>query len=328
MSGMSCTAERVLARLVRAQRVLITGHLNPDGDSLGSQLALAELAERLGAEVAVIGHDQIPSNYSQLPQIERLVVSTELPADAAERFDTVIAVECPDPSRAGYPDLAGLALVNIDHHTSNEMYAQLNFVDPQAPAVGEMVWQLYSRAGVQPSTAAATNLYLALVTDTGDFRYANATPRAFLAAAALVEAGAGIEQVAGWVHDSRSVAAVRLLGEARRTWELSCDNRLASIWVDQHAFAAAEASSGDTEDIINTPRSIAGVEVVVFFKQAGPDAVRVSLRSKGSHDVCRVAQRFGGGGHVNAAGCTVQAGLLETRERVTRELRSMFEEAG
>jgi phosphoesterase RecJ-like protein len=167
---------------------------------------------------------------------------------------------------------------------------------------------------------------VALTTDTGDFRYSNATRRAFEAAAEMVDAGADPSRIADWVHGRRTAASIRLLGEALRTLTLEFGGRLAIIELDQSAFARSKAQPTDSEDIINHPRSIAGVQAVAFFKQWEPGVVHISFRSKGQIDVRTVAARFGGGGHANAAGCRVDGSLADTRERVTAEFAVLLEE--
>jgi phosphoesterase RecJ-like protein len=216
-------------------------------------------------------------------------------------------------------------VLNIDHHRANPCYGEVNYVDEEAPAVGEMVWRMYLETGCALSADAATNLFVAVSTDTGDFRYSNATSRAFRTAAALVEAGARPAQVAEWVHQGRAQASVRLLGEALRTLEIECGGRLASLAVDQEAFRRAHATPADTEDIISTPRSIAGVEVVAFFKQWEPGVIHISLRSKAEIDVRRVAVELGGGGHTNAAGCTVHGELSKVSRQVRARLAQLLD---
>lgn len=319
--------EVAVTRLRRAKRVLITCHANPDGDALGSELALTELADRLGVDYVVTNHDPTPLNLSRLPGIERIAVAPELPTDFPDGFDLAITLECSSADRCGFVGIDRLPILNIDHHKSNDRFGEVNFLDSEAPAVGEMVLKMFDCAQIQPSAQAATNMYAALATDTGDFRYSNATSRAFRAATSLVEAGAAPAQVAEWVHEHRSLATVRLLGEAMRTLEVSSQGRLATIAVDRAAFDRAGATPADTEEIVNLPRSIAGVEAVAFFKQWEEAVVRVSLRSKGALDVATVAARFGGGGHTNAAGCTLNDSLDRVRVRVTQELKQLLENA-
>jgi phosphoesterase RecJ-like protein len=304
-------------RLKEAYRVLITCHRNPDGDALGSELGLAEMADRFGVQAVIVNRDRTPANLGKLPGADRIQVADDLPEDFPSAYDLVITVECPGLDRTGYEGLTRVPILNIDHHPANPAYGVVNFLDEASPAVGEMVWQMYVEAGLVPSPDAATNLFVALSTDTGDFRYSNATGRAFRAAAEMVDAGARPTRVANWVHNHRSLASVRLLGEALQTLRIMCDGKLAVITADQGAFQRAGAGPEDTEEIVNIPRSIAGVEAVAYFKQWEDGTVRVSLRSRGDVDVRAVAESFGGGGHVNAAGCAVQGELSQIEHEVS-----------
>jgi bifunctional oligoribonuclease and PAP phosphatase NrnA len=306
-----------VARLSRARRVLVTSHASPDGDAIGSELALAELLARLGVKASISNRDPAPTYLAALPGGERIVVSSELPVDFPDDFDLVATVECPDLDRPGLAGLDRLPIVNIDHHRGNPSYGEVNYLDEDSPAVGEMIWRMFRFAGVTPSPEAATNAYVALSTDTGDFRFGNATSRAFRAAAEMVEAGARPAEVASWVHESRSAASVRLLGEALQSLRFDCGGQLASMAIDTAGYRRAGAGPSDSEDLINVPRSIAGVEVVAFFKQWEPGVVRVSLRSRGDIDVRAVAAAYGGGGHTNASGCTVHGDLESVRRDVT-----------
>ena len=314
MTAISSDPNAAVDRFKKAYRVLLTCHRNPDGDALGSELALVELADRLGIESVIVNRDSTPENLSNLPLAERIQVSETLPEDFPAGFDLVVTVECPGLDRTGFEGLAEVPILNIDHHPANPAYGVVNFLDENSPAVGEMVWRMYGEAGLIPTPEAATNLFVALSTDTGDFRYSNATGRAFRTAAEMVDAGAQPAMVANWIHNHRSLASVRLLGEALRTLRIQCGGKLALITADQEAFRRADAGPEDTEEIVNIPRSISGVEAVAYFKQWEPGAVRVSMRSRGSVDVRAVAESFGGGGHKNAAGCAI-SGDLEAIER-------------
>jgi phosphoesterase RecJ-like protein len=258
---------------------------------------------------------------------DRIVVADDLPNDFPEKYDLVITVECPELQRTGFEGLTNRPILNIDHHPANPAYGVVNYLDDESPAVGEMVWRLFGELGVLPSPDAATNMFVALSTDTGDFRYSNATGRAFRAAGEMVDAGAQPARVANWVHNNRSLASVRLLGESLRTLRIICNGKLALITADQEAFRRAEANPEDTEETVNVPRSIAGVEAVAYFKQWEPGIVRVSLRSRGSVDVRAAAASFGGGGHTNAAGCTIQGELTEVEEKVASAVAAALEDS-
>jgi phosphoesterase RecJ-like protein len=317
-------ASLAVDRMRSAHRVLLTSHRNPDGDAIGSELALVELATRLGIEPVVVNRDPAPTSLSELPGMERVTVAEDLPDDFPESYDLVITVECPDLDRAGFDGLDRAPILNIDHHLANPAYGEVNYLDEDAPAVGEMVWSMFAAAKIEPSAAAATNMYVALVTDTGDFRYSNARPRAFRAAAEMVEAGAEPPLIAEWVHDGRTEASVRLLGEALTTLRFSLGGRLASLAVGPDAFERAGADSTDTDEIINVPRAVAGVEAVLFCKQWEPGTVKVSLRSRGDIDVCSVAAAYGGGGHTNAAGCALDTDLDTARAKLEASLAELL----
>lgn len=325
MSGRTTDPRPAVERLGRAHRVLITSHRNPDGDALGSELALAALARELGVEAVIVNRDPAPAGLAELPGAGTVQVLDAPPADFPAAWDLVAVMECPGLDRTGFDGLDAVPILNIDHHADNGVYGQVNYLDEDSPAVGEMVWRMFTAAHVMPDPATATCCFTALSTDTGDFRYANATQRAFLAAAEMVAAGARPEEVSQWVHERRTEASVRLLGEVLSTLELTCGGRLALVQADAAAFARAGAGTEDTEDIVNVPRTIAGVEVVAFFKEPRPGTVRVSLRSRGAVDVKSVAAALGGGGHTNAAGCSVEGSLQEARARIVPALEKLLE---
>jgi len=307
-------------RFKGSYRALLTCHRNPDGDAIGSELALAELADRIGVGTVIVNRDPTPANLALLPGADRIVVADTLPEDFPDGFDLVVTVECPGLDRAGFEDLTRLPILNIDHHPANPAYGVVNYLDETSPAVGEMVWRMYGEIGIVPTPAAATNLYTALSTDTGDFKYSNATGRAFRSAAEMVDCGAEPAKVAEIVHGNRSEASVRLAGEVLRSLRIECDGRLAVMTADEEAFRRAQAGPEDTEEIVNIPRSIAGVEAVAFLKQHQAGIVSVSFRSRGNFDVRKVAAGFGGGGHRNAAGCTITGNVSDAEREVTAAL--------
>lgn len=316
----------ILHRLQRCYRILIVGHLSPDGDCIGAAIGFAELAEKLGVSAVIFNHDPLPTGLAELPGAEKIRSGETLPEDFPQRFDMVVCMECPSPDRTGFENLHRLPILNIDHHRANSRYGEINFLDEEAPAVGEMVWRLWNEAPVQPSSETATALFAAISTDTGDFRYSNATGSAFRAAAEMVDWGADPTLVAELVHQRRSEGAVRLMGEALRSLGLESGGRLALIEVNPEAFERSKAKPEDTDEIVNLPRSIAGVEIVAFFKEIQRGSVRVSLRSKGDLDIRSVAVDFGGGGHTNAAGCTIVGNLDQAREQLVPRLKALLED--
>ncbi len=325
MSRVTSDAAEAVAHLRRARRILITSHTSPDGDALGSALAMQQLASALAIDGHVVQRDPHPASLGFLPGIEAVELATRISPGAPASWDLAVVLECPGITRPGLEGLEQLPILNIDHHLENERYGELNYLDEEAPAVGEMVLRMAEAAGVALSPAMATCLYTALVTDTGDFRYSNATPRAFDAARRLVAAGAKPHLIADALWNQTPARVVRLTAEVLTTLELHAGGRLAVITCDLGMLARAGAYPEDTENLINTPRTIANVEVAALFKAFNPGVTRVSLRSRGEVDVQRVAVQFGGGGHRNAAGCTVTRPLSEARRALLDLLVSLVE---
>ena len=302
--------------------LVVTSHSRPDGDALGSSLAVAQGLEQLGKSVRVVSADPPPSNYADLPGVEALAVTGQLdPGDS----QAVIVLECNNLVRTGVSGLADLTVINIDHHPGNEEFGRYNWLDPTAAAVGEMVYLLLLDLGVQITKEIATNLYVAVLTDTGSFQFSNTTAETFRIAGELVAAGVEPGQVSQSVYFSQPLARLRLLGEILETLEVHPSGRIAWIHLRQSALQRTGAASSDTEGLVNYPLSVGGVEVCAFFREEPGGGYRVSLRSKNEHDVGAVASLFGGGGHRNAAGLSVGGDFAEARRKVVGSLENLFE---
>lgn len=313
--------DALLERLRQGHRFLITSHINPDGDAVGSSLGLTRVLRKLGKSSLVWLHDAVPGLYSVLPGSERVHTGIELPHGFPENFDAVLVLECPSLERSGLAGPirgAGLPVINIDHHLGNEPYGQVNWVDTAAPAVGVLVHRIAQALHLDLDPATADCLYLALVTDTGGFRHSNSTAVAFDAAAGLVREGATPDKVSMWLYDSRPESAVRLMARVLATLEMHAEGRVAMVHLDQDMIAATGAQPGDSEGLIDFPRSIAGVQAVALLRQLEDGRWKASLRSRGAVNVERVARLRGGGGHQNAAGFT--AGPEDDLETLRAEL--------
>lgn len=306
ISASTAPPAELVERLRSGRRFLLTSHVNPDGDAIGSELGLARVLESLGKEAVVWNRDPAPRVYDPLPGSAAIHVGETPPRGFPDAFDAAIPLECPSLERCGLEEeLEALPLLNIDHHLGNDGYGEIAWVDPSAPAVGAMVYRLARALGAEVDPETATALYLTLVTDTGGFRFPNATAEAFESAAALVREGAEPYRVAHWLFESQPEPAVRLLGEVLRTLELHRDGRIATVWLTRAMIESCGARPGDSEGLIDHPRSIAGVDAVALFRELEDGGVKVSLRSRGDIDVQAVARERGGGGHKNAAGCTI-----------------------
>ncbi len=293
----------LIESLRRGGRFLLTSHLNPDGDAVGSEIGLARLLGQMGKEATIWNHDPAPRIYRPLAGSDGIHVGQTPPDGFPESFDAAIVLECTHPERTGLDGpLAALPLINIDHHLGNEGYGESNWVDTAAPAVGAMVFRFARALDLELDRDTANALYLTLVTDTGGFRYSNTTAEAFEAAAELVRHGAQPQTVSHWLYESQPEPMLRLLGEMLQTLELHAGGRIATAVLTREMSRRSGARAGDSEGLIDYPRSIAGVEAVALFRQLADGTFKVSFRSRGGPDVQRVADRFGGGGHKNAAG--------------------------
>jgi phosphoesterase RecJ-like protein len=319
--------DRLVARLRQGHRFLLVSHTNPDGDAIGSELGLARVLRSIGKRAAIWNRDATPALYAALPGAAAIRVGSAPPADFPGAFDAAVVLDCPTLERTGLEaELARLPLINIDHHLGNALYGEHNWVQVEAPAVGVMVAGLARALDATLDPESASCLHLALVTDTGGFRFSNATPAAFEAAARLVAAGARVETVSQWLYESQPEPTVRLLGELLATLERHGERgQVATVQLTRAAFTRAGAGAGDSEGLIDTPRSIASVEAVALFRELGDDDWKVSLRSRGAVDVEAVARVRGGGGHRNAAGCRVTGALGAAKHALVAELLAALE---
>ncbi|HEY3131352.1 MAG TPA: bifunctional oligoribonuclease/PAP phosphatase NrnA [Acidobacteriota bacterium] len=299
---------------------LITSHARPDGDALGSELGLALALEAMGKKVDVVNRDPHPSTYSELPGIEKIIIADRVPH---LNYKGAFVLECGDPQRPELPDLEKLPLVNIDHHVTNQNFGFLNWNDTSAAAVGEMIYRLLREMNVPLDSSIATNLYIALFTDTGSFQYRGTTAESLETAAALVRAGADPTFAARIIYNSNPYGKIRLLGLVLTTLQRDQSGRIAWICLSEAMLKESGANKADTEGLVSYPLSVKDVQVVAFLREDGNGTFRVSLRSKGEIDVAAVAHRFGGGGHVNAAGFSLTGPYSEALEKVLQQLRPL-----
>lgn len=305
-------------RLAAAGRVLLGCHVNPDGDTLGSALALALALRAAGKQAEVVCADPVPRPYRFLPGSDTL--RHTVPAGA---YDLGVILDCDGPKRLGsvLPAFRQVPfLIEVDHHPGTERFGQLVVVDTTAAATAEPLFTLLKLGGFALTAAIATCLYVAILTDTGSFRFANTTGRALRLAAELVACGAHPGEIAEQVYASRSFASVALLGRALASLQRSDAGALAWAHLTPRDFTETGSGDADTEGIVHHLRDIEGVRVAALFRQID-GKVRVSLRSREPVNVAAVARVFGGGGHRLAAGCTLAAPLDDAERRVLDEAR-------
>lgn len=305
-------AARIAEAIRAGRRFVVSSHARPDGDAVGSSMAMALALRALGKEARVVFKDPAPEPLRALPGVGGLEIADRVDGT----FDAALIMECGNLARTGVAGLDRSPIVNIDHHPGNDGYGQINWFDASAAACAEMVYELVGAIGAPISADIATHVYVAILTDTGSFHYSSISPRTFAICRELVEAGVDPVATARQVFDSNSLGRLKLFGAVLSAMRVEDSGRIAVLSLDDETMRAARATYDDTEGLINEPLTVKTIQAVIFFKHVAGDEFRVSLRSKGSIDIGAVAKTFGGGGHKNAAGCTVRG----SREALERQL--------
>jgi phosphoesterase RecJ-like protein len=304
----------ILEALQNGQRFLLAPHARPDGDAIGSMLALGMMIEQMGKSAELVSADRVPLLYRSLPCAQAIRITSAVEGS----YDAAILLECDGIGRSGLSGLEGTRLINIDHHASGRRFADINWIDCEASAVAEMVFDLADLAGLRLTPAMATCLYAAVLTDTGCFCYGGTDARTFRLASALVRAGADPTGIAQEIYFHNPLSKMQLLGSALGT--LRREGRIAWLSGTREDMRRAGAAEEDCEGIVNYAIGLAGVEIAVFLRELADGRVRLSLRSKQAVNVAAIAERFGGGGHPTASGCTLEGPLRLATETILAEL--------
>jgi len=307
----------ILKKIEAARRILVTSHASPDGDALGSTLGLALALREMGKDVVAFNADGAIPPYAFLPGADTLVDSL----DGCAPFDLGFVLDAGELKRVG-ADIRSLCgdLVNVDHHPFSEPFGSVNYLDETACATAVMVRRLLAGQGHPLSLPTATCIYVAILSDTGSFRYSNANPEAFSVAAELIGQGIDAWDIASRLYETQPQQRLRLLGEALQTLTVSQCGRFASLAVTTDMYQRCSAAAEHTDGFVNYPRSIEGVEVAIFYRQTATDSFKVGFRSKGKVDVGALSRELGGGGHHNAAGAQVNGTLEQVRAIVAQRL--------
>jgi phosphoesterase RecJ-like protein len=303
---------QVVELIEKKDRFAITSHVRPDGDGLGSSLGLFWLLKSLNKDVEVIMRDPAPHSYQQLPGAGTIRVAPRI----GEHFDAVFIIECSDLARPGLEDLDQQFVVNIDHHSTTELFGGINWIDSTAAACGEMVYNLCKATGVRVTKEIAECVYTALLTDTGSFHYSNTTERTFKIASELVRTGVRPAKTAEAIFGSYQWPKIELLSQVLSTAKRDNTGHVAWMWQTLAMQEQTHAAEEDADGFVNYPLAVGEVEATALFKETAPGVYRTSLRSKGDVNVAKIAEQFGGGGHRNAAGCTLKGTSSELEEKV------------
>src|SRR5713101_3962263 len=313
-----------VVELIEAKRKFaITSHRRPDGDSLGSSLGLYWLLRALDKDVEVIMCDPVPHAYQQLPGAKNVRVTPAVD----NSYHAVFVIECSDVTRPGLEELEKQFVVNIDHHSTTALFGKINWIDSTASAVGEMIYNLCKATGVRVTKEIAECVYTALLTDTGSFHYSNTTERTFKIASELVRTGVKPAKTAEAIFGSYQWPKIELLSHVLATAKRDDTGHVAWMWQTIEMQEQTKACDEDADGFVNYPLAVGEVEATALFKETSAGVYRTSLRSKGDVNVAKVAEQFGGGGHRNAAGCTLKGDLAELEQKLVPLLQDAVKRA-
>lgn len=313
--------QEIVEQIQNNQTFLITAHVRLDGDALGAELALQHFLAEMGKTAVVYNQDPTPVNYRFLPGAPEIVhVLGE-----TDGYDIVFVLDCSELERVGEEAArigAMKRIVNIDHHISNDGFCEIKLIDPEASSTGELVFRLIAAMGVPVSKAVATNLYTAILTDTGGFRYGNTTKDALIFSGCLVESGADPQWISQNVYENNAPAKIRLLSRALQSLDLSRGGTVGSMVVYRRDLEETGALPEHTDGFVDLPRTIEGVKISILYSELADGRFKISLRSKDDVNVERVARAFGGGGHINAAACRLEGDIALIKKRILEEIQS------
>jgi phosphoesterase RecJ-like protein len=312
--------QSIIHQLTRNKRVLLTTHTHPDGDAIGSLLALGLSLERMGKTIAMVDDDPIPAIYRFLPKVDRITRRVPSGVD----FDIAVVLDCGSLQRVGAVARAVAQMpvvVNIDHHVTNEAFGDFRLVDADACATAEIIYRLIREMSVPIDKIVATAIYTGIFTDTGSFRFSNTNLEAFTICQEMVALGVDPYQVAKHVYGTYSLGRIKLLNMALDSIELTANGKMTIMTLSLEMFRETRTQPEDGDGLINYARRIEDVRVAALIQELNgnsPGQYHVSLRSDGSVDVARIAQARGGGGHASAAGFSVTAPLADVKADLLR----------
>jgi phosphoesterase RecJ-like protein len=324
MTTTSPEVSRIVDAIRSRRRFVLSSHSRPDGDSLGSQLAMRYALQAMGKEAIAINADPAPPPLMAFPGVPDIRIATAVEGE----FDAAIIMECGDLKRTGVSGLERFFVINIDHHPGNAGYGQINWFDASAAACAEMVYEAVRALGVPLTREIATHVYLAILTDTGSFHYSGISPRTFDICRECLEAGVDPVLVARNVYDSNNMGRLKLFGAVLGAMQIDSTGRIAIVYVDHEMARTAGGTYEDTEGLVNLPLTVKEIEAVIFFKQEKGDEYRISLRSKGNIDIGSIAKEFGGGGHKNAAGLTVSGPIEQLQKTLIEKIEHAIDHPG
>ena len=316
--------KEIYSAIRNAESILISSHEDPDGDSIGSQLAVRRMALALGKKVEVVNQGRIPAKYVFLPEISQIKDIKKYRDDST--FDLAIIIECPDLERSG--EVTRLLhkdtlLINIDHHPDNSSFGQINLLDSRSSSVGEMLAEFFDEIDWKIDAETAVCLYTAVLTDTGRFRYNSTTRRTMEIAGRLIELGANPREICDRIYYTMPFSLIRLTGSALTNINFYENGKICLMQVDRKMLEQSQADYSELDGLADYTLFGQGVIVGGLIKEIDRGRTKVSLRSRGGIDVSKIAHKYGGGGHHNAAGFAVNMPIETVSEKLLSDVRKM-----
>ena len=320
----------LITELNKADRIAILPHISADGDSLGSSFALGMALKKMNKQVVVFLEEPIPYIFDFLPgkELSRVYLEERQDKDNVA-FDLVVALDTGSLDRLGKRVSVfnnARVTLNIDHHSTNSEFAQVNYVEMDVSSVGEIIYRLLKSMNIYIDKDIATCLYVSISTDTGGFRYSNTRPETHRIAAELIENDINVAEISQRVFETCSLEKVKLMAHAINSLQIYYNGKVAVIAITDEIIKSVGAREEDSEGLVNIGRSIQGIEVAVMLKENSDDTVKVNLRSNNYFDVAAVANFFSGGGHKRAAGCVIKASLEEAKAMLLDKIKSALDE--
>ncbi|OGL39742.1 MAG: hypothetical protein A2043_03460 [Candidatus Schekmanbacteria bacterium GWA2_38_9] len=318
--------EKVVEIIREHSKFLITTHINPDGDGLGSEVALAAMLKKIGKEAFIINESPIPENYLFLSKYGDIKVFSKEYINIIRKADVIFVVDISNWERVG--EFGSLIMreskalkICVDHHPSNSGFADLNIIDERASSTGELIYDLGESLEIPLNEDIATGIYVAIMTDTGSFRFPSTTSRVHMIVSRLLEKGIRPEKIYREIHERRSPSRMKVLGRALSNLNIECEGKVAWFYVTKEMLEEFNLNTEETDGFVNMLGDIREVIVSIFFLERNGKEVKVSLRSKDDYNVNKIANRLNGGGHVRAAGILMEASLKEAIEKVLGEVK-------
>ncbi len=319
--------EEMLALLQEARNVLVASHIDPDGDALGTQLAFAAYLRSEGKQVTLIREAGIPEKYLFMHGIGQIPCIDDY--HGAQPFDTAVILECPNVKRIGRASqllTENTVILSIDHHRDNDEFGAINWINTKASSVGEMVYEFFERVRFTINSHIAEQLYTAILTDTGRFRFSSTSGRTMEIGGKLIEAGANPQEICDRVYFNMSPATIKLVGKVLNGIRFYKDEQVCVISLTREMLDESGAKDSDSEGLVDYTLFTGGVKAGMLLKEIEPKVTKASLRSRNNINVSAIAARFGGGGHFNASGCTLNLGLEDARKELVKILSEVIDE--